>query len=114
MSGKTALIVGIGSNISSATINGRQVEVRESDLEVIESTQTNVLDHISYVIENLYKADIDYDYEYISDFIEWMKTGWFNPKKIRIPPKPVISNLSKRIRSSLPRKKSSYHFYNCR
>ena len=56
------------------------------------------------------KQDYDSDSEILHEIIEWIKVGWNNPKSIKIPFRPYVHKISKRIRSSLPCKKQGSFF----
>jgi len=51
-----------------------------------------------------YKIEFDYTAFWLEELREEIRTGWNNPRKINLRPKPFINNIRKVYRSALPYK----------
>jgi hypothetical protein len=56
------------------------------------------------VIYTNYYDKLEYEPNYIAEEIEAVRFGWYNPRKIPIPSRPIITKIMFKIRNQLPYK----------
>jgi hypothetical protein len=75
-------------------------EITISETQIIETRESLIIERIDDVV---IKAPQE-DYDYVPEKLEEIKEGWHNPRKTKLPNKPLKHRIDLKIRNQLPYK----------